>query len=375
MRPALAPPSSGTRWRCRATARWPPPHWRSTRFYLCRSGHLVDRGGHVHPRGRHLGDHRRAVVRSRSEPAAGVLDTGIDDAAGGGSASYPHEAIAVDDAGNELLVADPNRENTLLDAASTVKNFIASVGEVYVFATHGTTSFTYTGVIADTTVDPYVGQSSLACSYTAPKGSALRGTRPSASRSPCPATARSPCCPTSPSSTRRTRPTSPSTRRRTSTRPPRSPTAPSTGASRLTTSPAWTSRPSTSARTTVSSAPPARTVSTRTSAPEWLWTRTATPPSWATPAMTMTVGPSTSSITAPTLPSRVTSRWPSSKFIRNERAGPRLVPGQLGQRPGCGRRGSGFHGRGSERGWQGRAVHRAGFGLGRREPGLRLHRP
>jgi len=100
----------------------------------------------------------------------GVLDTGIDDAAGGGSASYPHEAIALDDAGNELLVADPNRENTLLDAASTVENFIASVGEVYVFATHGTTSFTYTGVIADTTVDPYVGQSSLACSYTGTEG-------------------------------------------------------------------------------------------------------------------------------------------------------------------------------------------------------------
>ena len=100
----------------------------------------------------------------------GVLDTGIDDSGGSGSASYPHEAIALDGSGNELLVADPNRQNTILEAASTAENFIESLGEVYEFARLGTTSFTYTGAIADPNVDPHVGKSSPACSDTGNQG-------------------------------------------------------------------------------------------------------------------------------------------------------------------------------------------------------------
>jgi len=110
---------------------------------------------------------------STGEPSSGILDANLppgmldsgfeDPNVGGGSGAYPHEAIALDTLGDELLVADPNHVNTALDGTSTDSNYVSSHGEAYVFAGHGTTGFTWTGAIPDPTTDPDANQPAASC--------------------------------------------------------------------------------------------------------------------------------------------------------------------------------------------------------------------
>ena len=243
------------------------------------------------------------------------------------------------------------------------------------FATHGTTSFTYTGVIADTTVDPYVGQSSLACSYTGTEGEctswdetfgesiALSGNGEVAMLSDQSEFDSSDSADFTIDETADIY---------TATEEPDGTFD-------------WSFTPDdvTGADVETQYVREDDGVECATS-PHCQYEDFGTGMALDQNGDTAFVGdPSHDNDSGAVYvfhnsPNPAVTGYEQVaelEFIRNERAGPRLVPGQLGQRPGCGRRGSGFHGRGSERGWQGRAVHRAGFGLGRREPGLRLHRP